>query len=94
MKRPDIPVILPAKQARPALSQRLAEGLRHADRPWSIGLDFTVLAGFLALLCWETGQFAVTGDGANLAAAVLVLTSGVIYAFRAFTSPARSENDR
>jgi len=47
-RRPDIPAILPPKHARPSLRRVLADGLRYADRPWSIGIDIALLHGFRA----------------------------------------------
>lgn len=95
------PAILAARHARTgrarvlgaALVKVLATNLDDAERPWSIGVDAFVLTGFLVLLCWETGEFAYTGLWVHLAAAVVVLVAGVVYAFRAFTTT-RSENDR
>lgn len=79
-------MILPPEHTRRTVLRAFAAGLRDANRPWSIGIDVLVLAGFLALMCWEVGEFAFTGDCAHLVAAVVVLAGGAVYAFRAFTT--------
>lgn len=77
-----------------ALVKALAANVNDSDRPWSIGIDAFVLAGFLVLMCWETGEFAYTGLWEHLAAAAVVLVAATVYAFRAFTTPTRSETNR
>lgn len=92
--RPDIPEILPAKHARPRRLRAFVDGLRHVDRPWSVGIDLLVLIGFTAALCWEVWEFAQDGEWEHTAIACVALVGGTVYAFRAFTGPTRSENDR
>lgn len=94
MNRPDVPKILPAKHARPSLYRALVDGLRNADRPWSIGIDLLALACFTAAMCWEVWEFAQDGEWEHMAIACAALIAGTVYAFRAFTGPTRSENDR
>lgn len=95
MNRPDVPEILPAKHARPNLRQALAAGLRHADRPWSIGVDLVLLLLIGGVMCWEGWEFARDGEWEHLLAACACLTAGVLHMFRAFTdSPDRSETRR
>lgn len=92
MNRPDIPSIRPAKHAQPTWSGLFVAAARNVDRPWSIGVDALVLAAFFGLMCWEGWQFGLTGAWEHLAVATVVLVAGVMYAFRAFTAPDRSES--
>lgn len=96
------PAILPARHAQPSVGRTIARNLRRAltaaahntDRPWSIAVDAMVLAVLTGLMCWEIGEFGFTGVWEHLAAAVAVLVAGTLYAFRAFTTPDRSEHHR
>lgn len=95
MNRPDIPEILPLKQARPDLHRALVDGLRHADRPWSIGVDIVLLGLLLGLMGWEAFyEFPLDLELPHLLAAIGASVAAALHGMRAFTSPDRSETDR
>lgn len=95
MDRPDIPKILPMKQGRPNLYRALAAGLRHADRPWSIGLDILLLGLLLGLMGWEGFyEFPQDFELPHLLAAIGALGAAALHGMRAFTSPDREDHDR
>ncbi len=91
--RPNIPKILPTGRPQPTIRGAIADGLRHADRPWSIGVDVLVLACLVGGLCWEVWEFGGDGEWPHLAFACACLVANVLYAFRAFTID-REDHDR
>lgn len=89
------PPVRPAKRARPVAAHRLAAGLRHADRPWSIGVDILLLILIVAVMCWEVWEFALDTEVPHLLAACACLVGAVLHMFRTLADPSdRPENDR
>jgi hypothetical protein len=94
MNRPDVPKILPGKHAQQPLRSRLAAGLRHVDRPWSMAIDAFLLLAVFGVMAFEGWEFARDLEWEHAAAAITAALIFALHGMRAFTSPDRSETDR